>query len=399
MNNSPNNQITTNSYIAKDWNGGYKLELDISSESNLSEWQLNFDLPSDFKIRDSYGVDLIDNGNGNYSINGLEEKTLEAGKTTKATFVIDDNGNDALAPQFEVADLSAQSNSFFGSDSPATESATPQPSPSPAASSPSISPTSPTSPAQLSSNAISVGFEQHANNTTYNSSAQSQDWDVAWSNQMDKYASISSNEARSGNNSLQMTYPANEQSNAGAKWVIPGQKEYYLSYWVKFDDNFDFDGPKHSGGKMPGLGEGDLASGGQKPNGENGFTSRYMWREDGKATMYLYHMDLPATWGDDILLQDSNGNDKYFERGQWHNMVQRVQGNDSGQANGEIDVWMDGEQVLDMDGLRLNNGQGVDTMFFSSFHGGSGSDWWPESNQNAHFDDFVVSTDAADVGL
>ena len=258
---------------------------------------------------------------------------------------------------------------------------------------------SPTSPAQLSSNAISVGFEQHANNTTYNSSAQSQDWDVAWSNQMDKYASISSNEARSGNNSLQMTYPANEQSNAGAKWVIPGQKEYYLSYWVKFDDNFDFDGPKHSGGKMPGLGEGDLASGGQKPNGENGFTSRYMWREDGKATMYLYHMDLPATWGDDILLQDSNGNDKYFERGQWHNMVQRVQGNDSGQANGEIDVWMDGEQVLDMDGLRLNNGQGVDTMFFSSFHGGSGSDWWPESNQNAHFDDFVVSTDAADVGL
>ena len=252
---------------------------------------------------------------------------------------------------------------------------------------------------QFNSNAIYVGFEGHGDNTTYDYSAQAQDWDVAWSNQMDKYASISTEEAHSGSNSLKMDYPAHEQSNAGAKWQIPGQQEYYLSYWVKFEDNFDFDGNQYSGGKLPGLGSGDLASGGVKPNGDNGFTSRYMWREGGKATVYLYHMDMSSNYGDDILLKDSQGNDKYFQPGQWHNMVQRVRVNDAGQANGEIDVWMDNEQVLDMDGLRFTNGQGIDTMYFSSFHGGNGSDWWPEQEVNAYFDDFVVSTNAADVGL
>ncbi len=254
-------------------------------------------------------------------------------------------------------------------------------------------------PAQLSSSAISVGFEGHSNNTTYDYSAQSKDWSVAWSTQMDKYGSISNQEAHSGNNSLKMDYPANEQSNAGAKWQVPGQQEYYLSYWLKFDNNFDFDGNKYSGGKLPGLGEGNLASGGIKPNGDNGFTSRYMWREGGKATLYLYHMDMAGTWGDDILLKGEDGQDKYFERGKWHNMIQRVQVNDAGQANGEIDVWMDKEQVLDMDGLRFNNGQGIDTMYFSTFHGGNGSDWWPEQEVSAYFDDFVVSTNAHDVGL
>ena len=252
---------------------------------------------------------------------------------------------------------------------------------------------------QFNSNAIYVDFEGHGDYTTYDYSAQAQDWDVAWSHQMDKYASISTEEALSGSNSLKMDYPANEQSNAGAKWQIPQQQEYYLSYWVKFEDNFDFDGNRYSGGKLPGLGSGDLASGGVKSNGDNGFTSRYMWREGGQATVYLYHMDMGSNYGDDILLKDSQGNDKYFQPGQWHNMVQRVRVNDAGVANGEIDVWMDNEQVLDMDGLRFTNGQGIDTMFFSSFHGGYGSDWWPEQEVNAYFDDFVVSTNAADVGL
>ena len=52
-----------------------------------------------------------------------------------------------------------------------------------------------------------------------------------------------------------------------------------------------------------------------------------------------------------------------------------------------------------MDGLRLNNGPGIDTAYFSTFHGGNGSDWWPGQSVNAHFDDFVVSTNAHDVGL
>ncbi len=140
-------------------------------------------------------------------------------------------------------------------------------------------------------------------------------------------------------------------------------------------------------------GAGDLASGGNKPNGSNGFTSRYMWREDGRAVLYLYHMDQPGTYGEDIDLGTK------FERGKWHKLTQRVRVNDNGQANGAVDVWMDDRQVLSRDGLRFTNGQEIDTAYFSTFHGGNGSDWWPSSNVNAYFDDFVVSTDKTDVGL
>ena len=403
---SSNASIAADSSITQDWNGGYKLEVDLTSDFDAQDWNLNFDLSH--SIREAYGVDLIDNGNGNYTISGQGGwKDLEPGENAKAIFIVDDYGNEATLPDFGTSD-----NTLMGS-----VISDPQPSPQETTNT-VVEPTSDdntlmgsvisdpqpapqaTPPSQLSSNAISVGFENHANNTTYNNAAKSQDWDVAWSYQLDKYGTISNQEANSGNNSLKINYPANAQSNVGAKWQIPGQQEYYFSYSVKFEDGFDFDGSRHSGGKLPGLGSGDLASGGNKPNGNNGFTSRYMWREGGKAVVYLYHMDQPGTYGEDISLTGADGNDKYFERGQWHNMVQRVKANDGSQSNGELDVWMDGEQVLDMDGLRfMTNNQGIDTAYFSTFHGGYGSDWWPDHNVNAYFDDFVVSTNAADVGL
>ena len=381
--------LFTNSYITEDWYGGYKLEVDLSSDFNIQDWTVDFQLPGN--IREVYGADLIDRGNGNYTLSGQNDwQSLEAGKVFKTILIVDDYGQNAVVPQFDSSNNSTTDRYSLMSE------AISDPLP-PSETDFSQSPSSPSQ--QFSSDVISVGFEGHSNNTTYDYSAQSKDWNVAWSTHMERYASISDREAHSGNNSLKIDYPANEQSNAGAKWEIPEQKEYYLSYWVKFDRNFDFDGDNLSGGKLPGLGEGQLASGGTKPDGNNGFTSRYMWRENGKATLYLYHMDMEDTYGDDILLKGEDGQDKYFERGQWHNMIQRVRVNDGGQANGEIDVWMDNEQVLDMDGLRLTNGQGVDTMFFSSFHGGNGSDWWPEQEVNAYFDDFVVSTNPTDVGL
>lgn len=388
MPNTAEPQITTSSYVTEDWNGGYKLEVDLTADFDAQDWSLNFDLPHD--IRAAYGVELTDNGNGNYSISGEGGwQDLEPGETAKAIFIVDDGGQEAATPLFNDSDFS---NSLMGS-----VISDPQPAPAPE---PELTTVEPSQPAQLSSNALSVGFENHGNGTRYDYSAQSQDWDVAWSYQVDQFGTISNEESRSGSNSLKILYPSYQQSNAGSKWEIPSQKEYYFSYWVKFEDNFDFNGSRHSGGKLPGLGAGDLASGGNIPNGTNGFTSRYMWREDGKAVLYLYHLDQPATYGEDILLQGEDGSQKYFERGKWHNLIQRVRTNDGTQANGEVDVWLDNEQVLSIDNLRFaTNNQGIDTAYFSTFHGGNGSEWWPDQNVNAYFDDFVVSTNAADVGL
>ena len=379
-----NSNLLANSYISEDWIGGYKLEVDLTTKFDTKDWHLDFNLPNGYNIRDAYGIDLADNGNNNYTISGQGNYAdLEPGEQTKAIFIIDENGQDAITPLFTA---SGNDNNLMGSTMSEPVSA-PQTEPAPS------------TPASLSSSAISVSFEGHSANTRYDYNAQSKDWKVDWTYQVDKFGTISNSDAHSGNNSLRMTYPANEQSNAGSRWMVPNSQQYYLSYWVKFDNDFDFDGNRYSGGKLPGLGSGELASGGKKPNGNNGFTSRYMWRQNGQAVLYLYHMDQAGTYGDDILLKGNDGSNKYFERGKWHHMIQRVKVNDSGQANGEVDVWMDKEQVLSVDNLRFTNGQGIDTAYFSTFHGGYGSDWWPEKEDHAYFDDFVVSTNASDVGL
>ena len=254
----------------------------------------------------------------------------------------------------------------------------------------------------IKDNAIAVGFEKHSNNTKYNSSAQSRDWDVLWSdeNKMNQFSMITDEIAHSGNKSLKMLYPSYTEGGGSAAWQVPAQKEYYLSYWVRFDKDFDFDGRKHSGGKLPGLGgAGGLCPGIDPCDGHNGFTTRFYWKKNGKALIHLAHMNIPK-WGDELTLKGRDGKDKYYQRGQWHNLIQRVKINDGNRANGEVEVWMDGESVLFVKNLQfVSNNQGIDQVFFNTFHGGSGSDWWPDQEVNAYFDDFVVSPNAADVGL
>ena len=258
--------------------------------------------------------------------------------------------------------------------------------------------------------AIAVGFERHNTGTIYNHSAQSQDWDVLWSKSswMDKYAVITDSEAHSGKNSLRITHRPDARTGGNAVWELPEKKEYYLSYWVKFAADFDFDGTEYATGKLPGLGgAGGLCVGGTNGfkvcNGNNGFSARYFWREKGRAVLSLKHMDIPTTskWTPDLRLQDSDGNDKYFQPGKWHNMIQRVRINDGNQANGEVNVWMDGEKVLSIDKLKfVTNNRGIDNLYFNTFHGGSEDErWWPDHTVYSYWDDFVVSTHPADVGL
>lgn len=257
---------------------------------------------------------------------------------------------------------------------------------------------------------ITVGFEKHNNGTKYNRSAQEKDWDVVWSKEswMDNYALITDSQAHSGNKALQITHRPDARTGGNALWEIPPEKEYYLSYWVKFAEDFDFEGTEYGTGKLPGLGgAGGLCVGGtngfQPCNGNNGFSARYFWREDGRAVLNLKHMDIPTSnkWTPDLRLADKLGNDKYFQPGQWHNMTQRVKINDGNQANGEVDVWMDGEQVLSVKGYRfVNNNKSIDNLYFNTFHGGSeDARWWPDHEVYSYWDDFIVSTNASDVGL
>ena len=98
-NQTSNSILNSNAFILEDWNGGYKLEVDLTAKSDANNWKLDFNLP--YTIREVYGVDLTNNGNGSYSINGQnDQKSLQQGQSLKAIFIVDENGQEALIPEF-----------------------------------------------------------------------------------------------------------------------------------------------------------------------------------------------------------------------------------------------------------------------------------------------------------
>ena len=120
-----NSNFKTNSIITEEWNTGYKLELELTPQKDLEKWQLNFELPQAYTIRDAYGVDLIDNGDGSYTIDGQNGRVdLKEGQSIKPVFIIDHNeGQEALPLEFTTESTSSE-----GESEPTTEDGESEPS-------------------------------------------------------------------------------------------------------------------------------------------------------------------------------------------------------------------------------------------------------------------------------
>lgn len=207
-------------------------------------------------------------------------------------------------------------------------------------------------------------------------------------------ATIDTTVAHTGRQSLRITFPAgsvgpSEGGHQAAIRLEPAA-EYTLSYWVRFDPDFSWGGA-HEGGKLPGLAQGELCSGGRVCDGGNGFTARYMWRAGGAAVLYLYHMDKPGEWGEDFALTTPSGDPYVFPRGEWIRLVQHVKINSTGNADGEVQVWVNGREALSLDGLRfVTDGSGIDTFYVSTFHGGNTADWGPAHDSYLWLDDIEI---------
>lgn len=209
-------------------------------------------------------------------------------------------------------------------------------------------------------------------------------------------ASLDRQVAHTGSQSLRITFPGGSvgPSEGGhqAALLLEPATQYYLSYWLMFSANFSWGGTEH-GGKLPGLAQGKLCSGGDVCDGTNGFTARYMWREDGAAVLYLYHMDKPHQWGEDFPLVPAGQAPFVFKPGEWVNLVQRVRVNTGENANGEVQVWINGVEALKLDGLRFVTGnRKIDTFYVSTFHGGNTPGWGPLSDSYIWLDDIRIST-------
>lgn len=196
-----------------------------------------------------------------------------------------------------------------------------------------------------------------------------------------------------GERFVRILYPAGAWGSAtsGAQWQVgfpSAHQELWLRYRVRFRAGFD----AVRGGKLPGLIGGEANTGGDAPDGTDGWSGRMMWRSGLDAVQYVYHPDQPTTYGEDF--QWAIGGQRRFVPGTWHTIEHRVVMNTPGAHDGIIQGWFDGELALDTRDLRFRDVStfAIDGLYFSTFFGGSTADWAPSSDQVVDFDDFVVST-------
>ncbi|MFE4634477.1 polysaccharide lyase [Streptomyces sp. NPDC056773] len=230
-------------------------------------------------------------------------------------------------------------------------------------------------------------------------------FNAPWQEGMDTRTVIDDAEpAHRGDKSLRVLYPKGKigpaDSGAQAPFRLEKSREYYVSQWVKFGENFSW-GTVYNAGKVGiGLAGGASCSGGQVCDGTNGFSSRFIWRlSTGEAALYYYHMGHEGQYGDYVTLQQ-NGSTVHWPKGEWVNVVQRVKVNTvtAGQANpdGEIEVFYNGKPAAKVTGLRfVTNDDQVDRAYFSSFAGGATWEFAPQNDSYIWYDDITISTDRA----
>lgn len=164
----------------------------------------------------------------------------------------------------------------------------------------------------------------------------------------------------------------------------PGRECLILTYELKFDKNFNF----VKGGKLPGLYGGTGNTGGKIPNGHDGFSTRYIWKEKGVGAIYAY---LPTSkiWGTAIGVGSWT-----FSVGRWHTLEQLVKLNTPGRADGVISIWYDRALVHSESGLVFRDTKSltIDGLLFSTFFGGNNASFATPVSTNIQFRNFVMSS-------
>ncbi len=241
---------------------------------------------------------------------------------------------------------------------------------------------------------FTLDFEDHALGE-YGEEDLAIDWnEPTWSEGIaEGRVAIVSDGAERGN-VLQVFYPSGEYGTAetGAQWKLALDETYeelYVSFWIKCSDGFDF----VKGVKIPGLVGGEANTGGNKPDGTDGWSARMMWRVDGRVVQYVYHPDQPSIYGEDFDWDEDF--QRNFVPDTWHRVETRIAMNTPGENDGIIQSWFDGELALTVNTIRFRDVDtfGIDTFYFSTFFGGSNSSWSTSKDEYVSFDDFVISQD------
>jgi hypothetical protein len=236
-------------------------------------------------------------------------------------------------------------------------------------------------------------FQQHAVGA-YTAAHFHADWGFnpgASAGVTDNRLSIVTDPLDANNRALRVTYKANQIGGNSASvftYPIPGgpHAQLWLQYKVMFDSNFTW----VKGGKLPGL----AGFNSTKPTGcvnnslLDGFSARFMWRENGNGFLYLYNPVKQDACGDYKSLSS------FFTKGRWYTITSFVELGTANQYNGAVTTYIDGQEVSRVSGLMLRNSASVsiDKFLFETFFGGSTSDWAPAIDQYSYYDDISIST-------
>ena len=225
---------------------------------------------------------------------------------------------------------------------------------------------------------------------------------ASWDEGLASRTRTSAEHAAAGLQSLRVMYPKNEFGTAHTGCQVPllfeSRNEAYMSYFLMFSDNFSW-GTSSYGGKLPGLSGGDNCSGGAMCDGTNGWSARFMWRAGGKIMLYLYDMVKTDTYGENHQLYFPDGSPVVAVPGKWMHIAERVKANSTPDSkDGEVQVWVNGQEVLFLKGRQFtNNGEQVDKLYISTFHGGDDETWCPTDTCFTFFDDLCIGTEYDDV--
>jgi hypothetical protein len=195
---------------------------------------------------------------------------------------------------------------------------------------------------------------------------------------------------------LRVFYPKGSYSDSAipgkVQWILKLPKrhnELYFAYDVKFDRDFDF----VKSGKLPGFVGGKHNSGGNKPNGYDGWSARVVWLRGGEIGQYIYHPDQPDKWGQ-VFKYSAQGRSVLIERGRWYRIINRIVMNTPMKQDGIVQAWMDGKLVLDLRNLRFRDidSIGIDSFYFSTFFGGDDITWAASKDEYIYFDSFLITS-------
>lgn len=171
-------------------------------------------------------------------------------------------------------------------------------------------------------------------------------------------------------------------------------EELYFSYNVYIPQDFEF----RAGAKLPGL---------AYQTRDRNMSLRLMWRKDGLLEFYN-HFETRPSWNGWTASVNWSKIDPYDEpggpqpdqvklkKGAWNHIEVYHKLNTPGQNDGVMRGWLNGQLAIDItdngdyrqsdeEDIKLNS------IYLSTFFGGSSDDFKPTKDLYAYFDDFVVS--------